>query len=240
VTTSKSIGEQVAFYNERWKGFEYPNRLKIQRAAAILRGLSDTRLTNPRIVDLGCGSGWLAGMLGTFGPTTGLDLSDHAVRVTSQRHPYVSYAQADIFNWNYPRCAFDVVVSQEVIEHVDDQPRYVEICHDLLRPGGYLILTTPNARTFDAMTSEQRNEWGDQMIENRMTKGQLGGLLRPRFEILQLTTIIPGFGCRGSYRVASSKRLAGWIDLLLGSRAYEFLNGTLGFGLHLYALARTK
>jgi SAM-dependent methyltransferase len=240
VSPQKAIAEQVAFYNDRWAGFEYPNRLKLERSAAILKGLADTRIKDPKIVDLGCGAGWLAGVLGVFGPTVGMDLSDHAVKHTSKLHPYVTYLQANVFDWKYPKRAFDVVVSQEVIEHVDDQARYVEICHDLLRPGGYLVLTTPNAKTFDAMTTEQVNAWGDQMIENRITSRELGGLLRRRFEVLRLTTIIPGFGCRGAYRVASSKRLKAWIDGLFGFGSYEQANCALGFGLHLYALARKK
>ena len=58
------------FYDDRWKGFQYANRLKCHRAAAILDALASTRLKQPRILDFGCGAGWLTNILSMFGPAT--------------------------------------------------------------------------------------------------------------------------------------------------------------------------
>jgi 2-polyprenyl-3-methyl-5-hydroxy-6-metoxy-1,4-benzoquinol methylase len=39
---------------------------------------------------------------------------------------------------------FDVVVAAEVVEHIVDTEAFLDNCADALRPGGVLILTTPN------------------------------------------------------------------------------------------------
>jgi 2-polyprenyl-3-methyl-5-hydroxy-6-metoxy-1,4-benzoquinol methylase len=44
-----------------------------------------------------------------------------------------------------PRCYFDVVVAGEVIEHVRNPGLFIESAGNLLREGGALVLTTPNA-----------------------------------------------------------------------------------------------
>jgi SAM-dependent methyltransferase len=42
----------------------------------------------------------------------------------------------------------DVLVSLQTVEHVWDQPRFVAECARVLRPGGVLVLSTPNRLTF--------------------------------------------------------------------------------------------
>lgn len=39
----------------------------------------------------------------------------------------------------------DVVIAGEIIEHLDDPGAFLSLLHDLVRPGGELVLTTPNA-----------------------------------------------------------------------------------------------
>jgi SAM-dependent methyltransferase len=42
----------------------------------------------------------------------------------------------------------DVVVNFQVIEHLWDQAQFVTECHRVLRPGGVLLMSTPNRITF--------------------------------------------------------------------------------------------
>ena len=47
-----------------------------------------------------------------------------------------------------PDAAVDVVVNFQVIEHLWDQPQFINECLRLLRPGGRLLISTPNRITF--------------------------------------------------------------------------------------------
>lgn len=233
-----SLEEQRRFYNVRWKGFEFANTLKLARAIAILEGIASTRLKEPRIVDLGAGSGWLAGILGSFGPTVAVELSDEAVRTAASRYPYVEVVQADILEWNFPRQAFDIVVSQEVLEHMGNQPAYLEIAHGLLREGGYLVLTTPNASTMAAMDAGQRENWSRQPIESLVTIEELRSLVSRCFRIERLTTIIPNYGVGGSYRIANSGRLRRILASVGLGGAFDRWRLEAGYGLHSVVVAR--
>lgn len=229
---------QREYYNARWHDFEFANTLKLARCIAILQSIHSLGLREPHIIDLGCGSGWLTAVLGHFGPAVGVDLSDEAVKAAVGRYPHVSFVQADIFNWDYPREQFDVVVSQEVIEHVEDQEGFLQIAYELLRDEGYLILTTPNARTFYAMTAQTRNSWSNQPIENWLTVPQLKRLLTPRFSVLQIRTIIPGHGVRGIYRVVNSVRLNRLLKQVRLNCWFDQVRLGFGYGLHIVALAQ--
>lgn len=45
----------------------------------------------------------------------------------------------------YPDAGFDAVVSSHLLEHLPDPLAHLKECHRILRPGGRLVLTTPNA-----------------------------------------------------------------------------------------------
>jgi ubiquinone/menaquinone biosynthesis C-methylase UbiE len=152
----------------------------------------------------------------------------------------VEFLQADILSWDYPRNSFDVVISQEIIEHVKDQRAYLDVAHGLLHKGGYLILTTPNARTMYAMSDKRREKWANQPIENWLTAKELKRLLINDFEIIRFETIVFNFAVKGLYKVVDSQRLRSFLIVIGLSRAFDSLRSSLGFGLHFVVLARKK
>lgn len=239
----KNIQEQKLFYDGRWKDFGFANRLKLMRCHHILNAIAATKLNEPKIVDLGCGSGWLAAITGIFGPTFAIDFSETAIRLATGKFKYVKFNVTNIFEWDYPAATFDIVISQEVIEHIESlerQKSYLDIAYGLLRPGGYLILTTPNASTFNAMPESQHLTWSSQPVENWLTIEALRTILVQRFEIIKLTTIIPGYGRKGLYRIINSYRLKKLVERLFLNEIYEFICLIFGFGLHIFAIARKK
>jgi 2-polyprenyl-3-methyl-5-hydroxy-6-metoxy-1,4-benzoquinol methylase len=132
------------------------------------------------------------------------------------------------------------VISQEIIEHIEDQKRYIDVAHGLLSDRGYLILTTPNARTMHAMSEEDRKAWSNQPIENWLTTSQLRSLLEDRFEIVSLTTIVLNVGTLGLYRIANSERLRSFLATLGLLPAFNSLRSFLGYGLHIVIVGKKK
>ncbi len=53
----------------------------------------------------------------------------------------------------FRNASFDVVLSMEGIEHFENQTGFVRECARVLRPGGWLLLTTPNVLTLSARAS---------------------------------------------------------------------------------------
>lgn len=75
----------------------------------------------------------------------------------------------DLFNietdlFPYPDESFDIVVFSELIEHLGVNPiRTLSEIHRVLRPDGYMILTTPNAISLDRLETYLRG--GSQMVD---------------------------------------------------------------------------
>jgi 2-polyprenyl-3-methyl-5-hydroxy-6-metoxy-1,4-benzoquinol methylase len=104
-----------------------------------------------RILDLGCGPGTFLGNLGSaFRYGLGIDLATTQIEYAQRTYsrPNLEFRAADVrdFVGGEP---FDAVVSIEVIEHLppaETQP-FLRTLHYLLKPGGTVILTTPNYRS---------------------------------------------------------------------------------------------
>ena len=227
------------YYAERWNKFEYANSLAMERITKILSLMQQAGVRErPEICDLGCGAGWATGILGAFGETTGVDLAPP--ESTSHRYPHCRFIAADVLEWRYSPGTFDVVVSQETIEHIERtrQSRYLDVAHGLLRPGGYLILTTPNRRTMDAFPGGGRT-WSSQPIEEWLSAGELRALLHQTgFEVLRMTSFVLGYGHHGSYRLANSAQLNRFLGHVGLQKVWRGVLARTNFGLHLAVLCR--
>lgn len=227
-----------AFYDDRWAGFQFANRLKCIRAAAILDLFASTRAVEPRILDVGSGAGWMTNILSMFGPATGLEISPVAVAAASARYPHASFFEGDVRTFTSAEL-FEVVVAQEVLEHFEDHREFMDSVNRLLKPGGWLILTTPNATTLAAMSRQQRSSFQNQPVENPVSMKQLEQLLTPGYRLELMRTVVPGFGASTlAYRLAHSRKLWRVWNGIFGADAAERLTCRLGFGLHLAVLAR--
>jgi 2-polyprenyl-3-methyl-5-hydroxy-6-metoxy-1,4-benzoquinol methylase len=99
-----------------------------------------------RILDAGCGSGMLVGELGLEGfETTGLDISQRAIELASQRYPSARFVRhsAEELPWPVETASQDIVVAFEIIEHLLRPRALIEGAREALRPGGHMALSTP-------------------------------------------------------------------------------------------------
>ena len=240
MTMEHSIDEQKRFYDQRWRGHRFANSLKLARTIAILEALAETEITQPRVLELGSGTGWLCAILAQFGPTMGVELSPEAVEAAKARYPFADFAQADIARWTPDLEPFDVVVSHEVIEHLEDQLQHLTLAKRLLLPGGFLILTTPNADTVRAAESKAAQKpLSDQLIENILTRPELLALVRKAgFRVVRDTTLILGHGSRGMRTIANSPKVRGVLRQLGVLSAFDRRMLAAGAGLHTLVVAQ--
>ncbi|MDD5141089.1 MAG: class I SAM-dependent methyltransferase [Verrucomicrobiales bacterium] len=114
------------------------HRNEIDSEARFLSAISRGHL-----LDVGCGSGeWLASMRDLGWLVRGVDFDENAVRVARQRGLEVECGSLE--QQAFSNDSFDVVTLNHVIEHVPDPIKTLAECARILKPGGRLILFTPN------------------------------------------------------------------------------------------------
>lgn len=231
------------YYDQRWSEamLKPINKLELKRLIAILQMIEKIEKENEmKILDLGCGRGWLSSILSHIGTTIGIELSPEAVSASQERYNYIEFRSGDMFKVLTEKDTYDLVVSQEVIEHVEDQSAFVNLVADSLKLGGHFVFTTPNAYTQDHRTQEEHKRWGLQPIENWIDRKQIIKLLVQRFEVIEIRSIIDGFGTTGIFRIANSYKLRKLLSYLRISSLYSYFILKFGYGLHLVAHGRRR
>lgn len=143
-----------------------------QHILTVLRTLLADGTVSPRngvlrILEIGCGDGrlidYLQGALAVACPGLavelhGFDIGEQgykdseqigaAARLLARHHPGIDWAKririlSDQEEWGYPAGAFDIAVSNQVLEHVEDLPAFLANLRQALRPGGVSVHLFP-------------------------------------------------------------------------------------------------
>ena len=111
---------------------------KAEKIAAILAAAGKPLKPTDQLLDLGCGSGEIAERLSTLCNVSCMDTIDQR---THARHLPFSPTTGCL---SCSDGSFDVVVSNHVIEHVEDPTAHLDEIRRVLRPHGVAYLATPN------------------------------------------------------------------------------------------------
>lgn len=111
------------------------------RRLAMIRGWATTR--DAMILVDGCGLGAYAVHLQDDSPHVfAFDIELNRVRTAHEQVPLTTVAAAE--HVPYPDQTFDVILSNEVIEHVSDDRAAIEEMSRVLKSGGRIVLFCPN------------------------------------------------------------------------------------------------
>jgi SAM-dependent methyltransferase len=95
-----------------------------------------------RLLDVGCGTAWLADH---FADYTGIDAAPEAVQAARERGRNV--VEGDVSAaLPFADAAFDGVVLKDVLEHVPDSVAVVREVRRVLAPGGLVFASSPDAQ----------------------------------------------------------------------------------------------
>ena len=113
----------------------------------IIQSLVEKILTtlnrpNPRILDVGCGTGANLKMLAAYGRAEGVDISQQAVDFCRERG-LDSVKLGPIEHLPYESGSFELVTALDVIEHLDDDVSGLQEIRRVLRREGRLLLFVP-------------------------------------------------------------------------------------------------
>jgi 2-polyprenyl-3-methyl-5-hydroxy-6-metoxy-1,4-benzoquinol methylase len=100
-----------------------------------------------RLLEVGCGSGGILKFLQEAGwEAHGLDNDPDAVN-SARRGGILDVELGSLAEQEYPANHFDAVALCHVLEHIFDPAELVRECHRILKPGGHLVIITPNSQS---------------------------------------------------------------------------------------------
>jgi SAM-dependent methyltransferase len=164
--------------------------------------------TGAKILDVGCGSGWLADH---FSDYTGVDGSADAVREATARGRNVTQADVDE-PLPFADASFEGAILKDLLEHVRDPVAVVGEVARVLRPGGLVFASSPDA---------QRWVWDDYTHRRPFTRKAFRLLFADagyRVERVGYESVMPGTsvvaGLTRSKRRPAPLRAAAWLPVV--------------------------
>lgn len=112
-----------------------------------------------KILDVGCHVGTFARILAEEGrEVLGVDCLQSAITIAKRFNQVkgVQYLCGDIFDMRLKDNEFDCILFLETIEHVDNPNRFLKEFYRILKAGGCLIVSTPNAVSYLNILSHLR------------------------------------------------------------------------------------
>jgi 2-polyprenyl-3-methyl-5-hydroxy-6-metoxy-1,4-benzoquinol methylase len=145
-----------------------------------------------RLVDLGCGNGYVAGQLAAQGYLVkAIDASADGIALGLKEYPELDFRVASIYDDKLADqlgSDADCVIALEVIEHLYYPRELYRRANELLKPGGALVLSTPYHGYLKNLAMAAVNAW-----DRHLTASWDGGHIK-FFSKLTLCTMAREFG----------------------------------------------
>jgi SAM-dependent methyltransferase len=131
------------------------------------------------LLDAGANFGHFLHDAGEYYNATGIEISPQAVSWSRDKFGVNNHACSLYTPPDDLGAPFDIVTSWDVIEHIADPIGALQVFHRLIKPGGFLFLSTPDAGSFLARTMQSNWHYLDPIQHiSLFDKNNLSLLLR--------------------------------------------------------------
>jgi 2-polyprenyl-3-methyl-5-hydroxy-6-metoxy-1,4-benzoquinol methylase len=145
--------EKIEYENERIDPDKAKGTPSMEKHAARYH-FAKKYVRGKRVIDVGCGPGYGSDILASAGAeiVVGIDNSEKGLSYAREKYgrENLEFKLLDCMKTGLENSEFDVAVSFELIEHLDEdeQKKSLSEIKRLLKPGGLLIISTPNKRVY--------------------------------------------------------------------------------------------
>ena len=135
---------------------------KVYRALIINREIRLARkyiaAEAPRLLDIGCGTGWITSVWAENGfNVTGLESSPVRAKIARERHG-LNIAEKHIETYE-PEEKYDIVIMRHLLEHIEDPESVIKKVRTFIKPGGVLLVVIPNINAIGRYMFKENFEW---------------------------------------------------------------------------------
>ena len=158
-----NINLEEGYWDKKWSGCHALNQYPFQKEVDQI--ISDWVKPNIKVLDLGCGTGSLMLKIREDLPNiniTGLDLSSYAVKVV-KAHGFKAKV-AKVPPIPYKDKSFDLVIAEELLEHVDKDD---ELLEEMIRVGKECIISVPEGLMYQVV-KEHVNYYNELELRNKL------------------------------------------------------------------------
>lgn len=150
------------------------NPLLEGRYSALLKAIPHFPDQTVRFLEIGCGDGYLIHLLnadknrlnyGLEYDIDGVKLA-HDTLLTHNSNSMVT--QGTVYQTPFKDHSFDVVILADVIEHLENESQVIKEVHRILRPGGFLIISTPNRQSEGMWDNNHVREYNPSEIQSAL------------------------------------------------------------------------
>lgn len=137
----RHIEKLFSFFPVPWRQQD----LAVRHLSAVPQG---------RLLDVGCGQGqWLFSMREMGWQVDGVDFDERAAKAGAEAGLAIRCGSLE--QQNFPSETFDAVTMSHVIEHLPEPAQTLGECARILKPGGKLVVWTPNTSSLGCRVLKQ-------------------------------------------------------------------------------------
>lgn len=148
---------------------EFERFADIKRLNFIIEVLEKRLPTGAEVLDVGCGNGVISRSLGEKGFTVkGIDVSEKAISRARElnKFPNVRFEVIGAEKLVADGNRYHAVICSEVLEHLNDPGKLLDVLHQLIHRDGVLLVTVPNGKgprellvTRPVIALQKKNNW---------------------------------------------------------------------------------
>jgi len=118
-------------------------------------------LKGKKLLDIGCGTGEFLVVMQNLGyQVSGVDFNEKAVNFAKNHLDIENVYPDDVIKFlENKKEEYDVITAFEIIEHINNPKKLLELVYQTLKPGGYFALSLPNRERYWGKISPKIENW---------------------------------------------------------------------------------